>query len=424
MELMFELMFESLSDIFRNLSDSKTYNLAPPIGPPTVYPILSSEELQKIQESLFGRANGNEYAYDRLKMIEHPKCPIVRELIPKELDGMNIWSIDGSNQTLDFSAFQTLLSRASIIEYRYSLEPLSQYHLIKTLDCSGVCIVDGNIFQDGIYLYGQSTAHLNDLSEISWMDVIDGSDSPLIVSYNPHDNDVNPSSHASGWNIKFMQTLELLALRKIPNDQSGVVIRDGGMYPICATVIDTKKAILETLNWNNKIVISCSKRIDESTLFLELLTNNSAESSLLEYYFPEQSISTKHVNKLPADAILLRKILQPGERTPFVEAVPRSRKAICEGNDDLIPVCSYYMRKRAPNSIIRMEFPKYYLEKPDQLDMAIRVVAWQHEIGVKVPQIQESADKHCQIKSESQLLRKIIASELATKGLETLEVYE
>ena len=65
----------------------------------------------------------------------------------------------------------------------------------------------------------------------------------------------------------------------------GIIIRDGGIYPICATIIDTKKAILETLNWNNKVVISCSKRIEESTLFLELLTNPSSESSLLEYYF-------------------------------------------------------------------------------------------------------------------------------------------
>ena len=282
-------MFESLTSIFRNISDAETYNSSPPIGPPLDYPTLTSEELYKIQETIFGRVIGNEYAYDRLKMIEHPACKYVDRPSVEELDGMNIWGIDGSNQTLDFSAFQTLISRASIVEYRYSKKPKNKYHLITKIDCSAICIVDANIFQNGIYLYGESTSQMNHLPEISWLDVIDSSDSPLIVAYDPNVSDVNPSSHASGWNIKFMQTLELLALRKIPSELSGVVIRDGGIYPICATVIDTKKALLETLSWENKIVISSSKRIEESTLFLELLSNPSSDSSLLEFYFPNQS---------------------------------------------------------------------------------------------------------------------------------------
>ena len=81
------------------------------------------------------------------------------------------------------------------------------------------------------------------------------------------------------------------------------------------------------------------------------------------------------------------------------------------------------MRRRAPHTIIRLEFPKFYLNKPEKLDLAIKVLL-ANELGSKVPEIQESADKHCQIKSESQIMRKIISSELEHKGLETLEVYE
>ena len=41
-------------------------------------------------------------------MLESPEPKSVNCIGVEELDGMNIWGIDGSNQTLDFSAFQTL----------------------------------------------------------------------------------------------------------------------------------------------------------------------------------------------------------------------------------------------------------------------------------------------------------------------------
>ena len=328
-----------------------------------------------------------------------------------------------SNQTLDFSAFQILLTRASIVEYNYTKENRPSYHHVETIDNSGLCLVDGNIFKDSIYLFGDSTSNLPNHGDISWIDIISDKNSPLIVSFDPNTIDKKPSSHASGWNIKFMQTLELMALERLSNDSPGVVIRDGGLYPICATVIDTKRSLLASLSFKNKIVLSSSKRISESTLFLELLTNPD-NSSLLEFYFPDQHISTSLVKKLPADYILLPKILQPGQRTPFIEAVPRARKAICDEKPELTPVCCYYMRKREPHTIIRIEFPRGYFSRRGELEKAIRVVAWQHEIGTKVPEIQEAADRHCQLKAEANILRKITVGELTQKGLETLEVYE
>ena len=90
-----DLMINDLSNILRNLSDSSSYNKAPPVGPPIEYPTLSTEELEKIQESVFGRALGNEYAYDRLRLIEDPEIIDVEPLITEEIDGLNLWSIDG-----------------------------------------------------------------------------------------------------------------------------------------------------------------------------------------------------------------------------------------------------------------------------------------------------------------------------------------
>ena len=84
------------------------------------------------------------------------------------------------------------------------------------------------------------------------------------------------------------------------------------------------------------------------------------------------------------------------------------------------------MRRRSPHTIIRLEFPKKYLDEEfkTELDFAISCVAWQHELGTKVPHVQEFADRQCQLQSDANILRKITASRLTQQGLETLEVYE
>ena len=139
-----------------------------------------------------------------------------------------------------------------------------------------------------------------------------------------------------------MQTLELMALERLSNDLPGVVIRDGGIYPICATVIDTKRSLLASLSFKNKIVLSSSKRISESTLFLELLTNPD-NSSLLEFYFPDQHISTSLVKKLPADYICYQKFCIQVKELHLLRQY-LGQKAICDERPELTPVCCYYMR--------------------------------------------------------------------------------
>ena len=221
-----------------------------------------------------------------------------------------------------------------------------------------------------------------------------------------------------------MHTLELMALSRLPKQKSGVVIRDGPLLPVAATMKDTLRAMNDVLDWDNKKIVSVSKRIQESTLFVEFLTNPQNQKHM-EYYFPDQKISRKLLKKLPADYLLLPKILKPGQRTPFLEAVPKNRAPIAKKNPNLTPVSCYYMRKREPHSIIRIEFPKIYLNQDREiLDWSLSCVAWQHEIGNSVPLVQEFADRQCQLKSEITILQNMARSELMSKGLETLEVYE
>ena len=84
------------------------------------------------------------------------------------------------------------------------------------------------------------------------------------------------------------------------------------------------------------------------------------------------------------------------------------------------------MRKRKPHNIIRIEFPRIYLddENLERLNWSLGFVAWQHEIGASVPMIQEAADSQCQVKAEVSILQNVARSELSKKGLGTLEVYE
>ena len=413
-----------ISSILSTMEDSRSYNLRPPVGPPTEYPTLSSEELDMLKRTAYGQLLGKDSAYSHIKLLENRLEPINVDMPDSQsLDGKSIWAIDGSNKSLDYSAFHVLLSRASIVEFMYSKEDQDNYHSISQIDRSGVCMIDRNIFKDDIHLFGKSQRNLQQKRESSWIDILESKD-PLIVSFDPATTDKKPSSHAQGWCVKIMHTLELMALSRIPKEKSGIVIRDGPLLPVAATMKDTQRAMSGVLNWENKILICVSKRIQESTLFVEFLTNPQNEKHM-EFYFPDQKISKKILEKLPADYLLLPKILEPGQRTPLIEAVPKNRAPIVKKKPELTPVSCYYMRRRAPHSVIRIEFPKeYFLEFPDYLDWAISCIAWQHELGKKVPQVQEFADMKCQLKSEIRILQNVARGELLRKGLETLEVYE
>lgn len=416
------MLVDGLSNILMALTDNETYAKQPPSGPPTSYPVLTESELSNLTKDVFGKMLGHKSAYQSIQIIGDPDPVNVAMPDVRSLDGKYLWGIDGSSSTLDFTAFSLLLSRAAIVQFGYSDTIKDSYHIVDTIDNGAVCIVDGNIFSHHINLVGIDGDKFQTRESTSWIDIIDKATEPIIVSYDPSSYIKNPSRHATGWNNKFMQTLELSAHNKIPSELVGVVIRDGPLFPIYATNNDIKKSMETVLNWDNKLLICSSKRVSESTIFLELLSNQNMEP-LRNYFFPEQTISEKILKKMPSDHLLLRKILKPGQRTPFIKAIPYNRIKLTQENPDLEPICCYYMRSRKPHSIIRLEFPRKFL-LDESLEWGIQCVAWQHELGTRIPQIQEFADEQCQVSSEAEILRKITASQLLINGLETIEVYE
>jgi hypothetical protein len=420
------IMLEGFSKILKTLNNSSVYSKKPPYGPPDEYPIIPDTELKKLHDSITGAAMDNTI-YKYMKLIDdglHPKT--VRLPKPHHIAGNSIWSIDGSSKILDYTAFYMLLSRSALVEYEYSDEQKYLHHTIELYDSSSVCVVDGNIFSEKLALFGASTRGVRDDPEFSWIPIVNKPNEPIIVSYDPHSKDKKPSMHALAWCNKFMQTLEILAQFKLPVEKTGVLIRDGPLLPVYASAIDLERSLGFFLkNHQNKILICSSKRISESTQFLEFLLHPNSEAAL-DFYFTDQNVTKSTIGKLPADYLLLQKILKPGQRTPFLEIFPTNQKVILEKHPEMVPITTYYMRKRTPNTIIRLEFPKKYLEGDyrEKLDFAISCVAWQHELGVKVPHVQEFADAQCQVKAEAEILRKVTASRLVNEGLETLEVYE
>ena len=63
------------------------------------------------------------------------------------------------------------------------------------------------IFSHELALFSSSTKGKKDRQDFSWIPIVNKTDEPIIVSYDPSALDKKPSMHAMGWCNKFMQTL-------------------------------------------------------------------------------------------------------------------------------------------------------------------------------------------------------------------------
>ena len=231
-----------------------------------------------------------------MKMVDTDLSPKqVRLPRPHHLVGNSIWSIDGSSKTLDYTAFHLMLSRSALVEYQYTSDPQPIHHEIKLYDCGAVCVVDGNIFSDKMALFGTSTKGKKDRKDFSWIPIVNKSEEPIIVSYDPNALDKKPSMRWGGV-INSCKPLNFWLTSKSPKDRKGVVIRDGPIFPIYASNVDIQRSLEFSLKWKNKMLICSSKRISESTLFLEYLLNPKSESAL-DYYFENQQVTKSTIGK-------------------------------------------------------------------------------------------------------------------------------
>lgn len=421
----------NFDNVLKRLRPSTEYYALPPRGPPQNLPHLSEADLDGLRTELLGEnlasnLNMQGYAYESIK----PN--IEGDLMPKDiplpdtndLKHIDVCSIDGSNERVGRGIFYFLISRGAFVNFKYSTDGSKPYVYTKTRDFSAVIQVDGNIFNDSI-IYDCQSPGANASGELDVLPIIQGTDKrPLRVGYDPTISNKSPSSQALGWAVKIQQALELECLSYVRSDVDAktVCIRDGPLFSTSATKTDIKKGLGKTFDWGrNQILIASSKRVSESTLLVEALLGSQ---DLRDYWFEDQNLTDSTLKNLATDMLLLPKILHPGQRTPLMAAVPRARNQITKDEPRLMPLVCYYYSRMKPHTFIRLEVPKFMWDQnKDMVNEALKITAWQHELGHKAPLVQLFADKFSRLLSEKAILERKIDKKLDESGLVLPEAY-
>ena len=136
-------------------------------------------------------------------------------------------------------------------------------------------------------------------------------------------------------------------------------------------------------------------------------------------------MSSSVLKNMTSDALLLPRILKPGQRTPLVSAVGRARKNIVEEDAGLTPYTTIYLSKHKPHTFVRIEVPKIMWQRDERgVREAIETVAWQHELGHSAPLIQMEADARCQLQEEIALTKRQFSAGLTKRNITFPEEYE
>ncbi|MFB6225113.1 MAG: DNA double-strand break repair nuclease NurA [Candidatus Paceibacteria bacterium] len=313
-------MINGFNKVLGQLEEGRNYKKKPPHGPPDDFPSLKQEEVERIQKEQDHTEKDRSYDYTKLLEDYHPTE--VDFPSSEELNGTHIFAIDGSNQVVGPPAFKPILAKSSIVEFEYTNEKKLKYHNIKSISTQAIFISEAGVFKDTVDLVGIDLTDESGDEEVSLLKSVRMSDDDVPFLLEANNQTGNPVKEAMGWGVKLQQTLELLNLNLI-EDVPGVTIRDGPLLSTSADESDTIKALNDYTNHlKNQTLVSISKNVDNSTLIIECLKENK---KLRDTWFPDQQITKRQLEKISGDSSVLDKIISPGERTPFVEAVNLQR---------------------------------------------------------------------------------------------------
>lgn len=406
-----ESLVKTFNGVLKSFNSKELYEKSPPKGPPENWASLSNDELEALQFTEFGEDFSKDRPYSKLELILQDGVTPKKVEFPSAdlLSDVNISAIDGSNQRIERSAFHFIIARAVIVNFRYSKAGLKPYFYHKLRDVSAVTVVDGNVFDlDKLNI---STSNIIEAASGETENIrsyLNNSDSPLFVKYDINESNSSPSSHTLGWAVKLMQTLELQSLQDVQTDSRNICIKDGPLFSPSVSFGDAKHLLSIIHTWKDQIVMGCSKRVRDSRLLIQALQENR---ELRDYWFKGQNLTDKTIANIASDSLILPRILKPGERTPFMLAIPIARQKYVNeesgGDPDLTPISCYYLSRTSPHTYIRLEFPKLFYDRdPKKVEEAIQVISWQHELGRHAPLVQLLADQRCQLGSEKLILER------------------
>jgi hypothetical protein len=139
---------DGFSDVLNCLVRGDTYRARPPVGPPEDLPALNNDELDALraESNLADFSDSEQYNYSSLSLFEgDARSKEVPYPSNSLLSDLNICGIDGSNQRVARTSFYFILTRASIVEFKYSSKNAKPYFYDRCEEASAVTLVDGNI---------------------------------------------------------------------------------------------------------------------------------------------------------------------------------------------------------------------------------------------------------------------------------------
>ncbi|MEQ9231587.1 MAG: DNA double-strand break repair nuclease NurA [Cyclobacteriaceae bacterium] len=422
---------DSFLKLLENLVDGETYRDLPPKA---VEDVLSpsTEEQLALEQNIWGEdeTGSDSSITSEIRVIETLRSKKVLFPTGDKLSDLNVMGIHGDNARIITSSFHLILARATLVNFKYTNGIEKPYFYQRRRESTAMTVLDNNIFQDGFKVFTNHRLEKKDGGSTPIWDLLDQnsqtSKRPFLFRYDHEKTKKSPNSQSLGLAVKFQHTLELTCVQEIDLPKQGltVCIKNGALFSNSTSTTDNKSGLKELLPWakeGDKIFVAAYGKVSDSRLFLKTLIANP---DLIERYFPGQGITQRMINSFGSDALILKKVIPPGHRSPFVEFIEPTRVgAISEpGMEGLVPITCFYHKKSKPHSFLRIEIPKMFWENnPEQVEFAISVVAWQHELGGGFPLVLQAAKEQSSLSHDRMILEQQMHSAFNQRDLELIE---
>lgn len=420
-----------LLPIVERMQDAATVSATPPSGPPERFPALGAGSIEALKEVLkvgSSKEAATYYANKEVELQFNEYDPVVLEQPSShELHGFHLAAIAGRNTRVDHPGFSLIIARARRLLFKYDKHVERPAFEQQGEDVPAVFISDTRYFRPTY------AADLN-LPDKEFVDgtiplekyLDDYDDRPIylepkkLASNKGNDADLNlPRNQALGIAVRLQQALEARQFDPEPDSSHGLVLKNGPLYYTSMPPLDNVSALRKTFLWKNAIFMATSTRLVDSSVLSEALQRSA---TLRDHWFKDQNTTSDTFASLPGDLAVLPNVLKPGERTPWMRAVPRARVKATDadhgGDSKTTPVMCYY-RSRRPGKprFIRIETPMHFMEnRRDAVEFCARVVAWQFELGVKDPMIHEHAERIAELQNDHQHLLRRATGLMKAKG--------
>ncbi|MBL7700547.1 MAG: hypothetical protein JNK79_20475 [Chitinophagaceae bacterium] len=425
-------IFESIGNLLDNLMEGEKYETLPPRSTKDLdAPFVSNEELEALDQDIYGEKKTNEKGEANSRSISTPileqrKRIKIEPPSPEKVAGINIVGISGDNNRIITPSFHIILARAAIVDFRYTKGFDKPYFYKKQKDISSVLIIDNNIFEDSHKIYTNNTL-VEKGKRVPVMDAIKNFDGkPFRFRYNHESIKSSPASHSLGLGVKLQHTLELSTLEEIDfeNKETVICIKDGPYVSNSMVPVDVQDGLKKLLSWSDqkRAFVAVSTKISDSRVLLNAIKNGN--EYLVEEYFKGQGVTPDVIESFGTDILLIKKILSPGYRTPLIQYVEKTRESIFEPEEykDLIPLTCYYHKYHKPYNFIRIEIPKFLWDQNKELaEFAISIAIWQYELGGNSPLVINAAVESANLSHEKFVIEQQMKAQFEKKKLELIE---